>query len=37
MVESGFDDVWAQVGKMEIALMTKKQVNVFQIPPMSSA
>ena len=37
MVSSGFDDVWAQVGKVEIALMQKKHVNVFQIPPVSSA
>ena len=29
MVESGFDAVWAQVGKIEVALMQKKQVNVF--------
>ena len=37
MVESGFDDVWAQVGKIEVALMPKKTVNVFQIPPVTSA
>ena len=34
MVES---DIWNEVGKIEVALMQKRPVNVFQIPPAASA
>ena len=34
MVDS---DIWNQVDKIEVALMQKRQVNVFQIPPAASA
>lgn len=33
----GTDDAWAQVSKVEVSLMNKRRVNVFNCPPPSSA
>ena len=31
------NDIWNEVNKIEVALMQKRTVNVFQIPPIASA
>ena len=39
MVQEGFglEEIWGSTQKIEVCLMNKRRVNVFQIPPAASA